>query len=203
MPFTFEPELGRKLREKLSLGADVHDEQVAVVAAEHVAAAIDVQRKAEADAQQVTALSAEVKNLKRELSSATEKVTMLSADAPKELDPRMLGILRKQCKSAREDVINSGVVSPAGMDKVDKLLGVGESTGIALSLSADDEDETVYTRLCEIIASHPGTKTNNAVQRARPGSLNLSADRETGDVSADRKRELLNQTPLGQAVLTK
>lgn len=194
----FRPDVIAKLRGHLKLGDDVPDEQVATVAVEHVSAAIDVQEKARADAQRVTSLSADVKRLNDELKSEREKVTALSADAPKELDPRMLGMIRKTCKNARDQVIASGVVSSAGMDKIDGLLGVTAPDGIALSLSADNPDEVIYTSLCDILAAHPGIKTNAAINRPR---VSLSAGREDAELTPERKRELLKETPLGQSAL--
>jgi hypothetical protein len=204
MPFQFDQELGRKLREKLSLGADVPDEQVAVVAAEHVTAAIEVQGRAEQDRRQITALSADVSRLRNELATANEKVTALSADAPKELDGRTLSLMRRQFKSDRERVIASGVISEAGMQKIDELLGVNQANGLALSLSAGEGEETdmVYSRICEIIATHPGIKTNGAIQRSKPGNLSLSANNDpNAPVSDERYRELMALTGAGQAVL--
>lgn len=204
-PHMLQPDQMQKLRQKLSLAADVPDEQVMDVAAEHVAAAIDLQAKAQADAAKVTSLSAEVSNLKRDLTAANEKVTALSADAPKELDPRTLSLMRRTFKADREKAVGSGVISEAGMKQIDELLGVNRPDGIALSLSAgngeDAEADMVYSRLCEIIAAHPGIKTNAAVQRARAGSMSLSAN-GNDEPTEERKRELLNQSPLGQAVLT-
>lgn len=195
------PEQMQKLRQKLSLDASVPDEQVMDVASEHVLAAIDVQQQARQDAAKVTALSTEVTNLKRDLAAANEKVTMLSADAPKELDPRTLSLMRRTFKTDREKAVSSGVISEAGMTAIDNLLGVNQPNGLALSLSAggDDADaDMVYSRLCEIIATHPGVKTNAQIQRSK---LALSAGREDGPVSEERKRELLSQTPLGQSAL--
>lgn len=203
MPFAFDPELGRKLRDKLALDASVPDEQVAVVAAEHVAAAIDVSQKAQQDAQRVTALTAENTRLKSELSSANEKVLALSADAPKPLDPRTLSLMRRTFKADREKAVTSGVISEAGMAAIDNLLGVNRPDGLALSLSAganDDEADMVYSRLCEIIATHPGVKTNAQIQRSKL-SLSGTGGNPDAPASEERKRELLRETPLGQAAL--
>lgn len=205
MPFTFDPEMGRKLREKLALGADVPDEQVAHVAAEHVVAAIEVQGRARSDAERVTQLSAEVNRLKGELGAANEKVTALSADAPKELDGRTLSLMRRQFKTDRERVIASGVVSEAGMQKIDDLLGVNQPNGLALSLSAGEGEEAdmVYSRLCEIIAAHPGLKTSNALNRSKLALSAASANNPDAPVSDDRVKELLSLTGAGQKVLEK
>jgi hypothetical protein len=202
MPFAFDPELGTKLRSKLNLDASVPDEQVAVVAAEHVAAAIDVSARASQDAQRVTALSTEVGTLKRELAAANEKVLALSADAPKELDPRTLTLMRRTFKADREKAVASGVISEAGMKAIDDLLGVNRNDGLALSLSAGDGDEAdmVYSRLCEIIATHPGVKTNAQIQRSRL-ALSATGGDPDGPVSDARYRELMALTGAGQEVL--
>lgn len=196
------PEQMQKLRAKLSLDASVPDEQVMDVASEHVLAAIDVQQQAKSDAAKVTSLSADVARLKKELDAAEAKVLTLSAEAPKELDPRLASMIRRNFKAAEDRLIDSGVVAKAGVEKLSKLFGVNEQNGLALSATvggAGEDAELLYDQVLEVIAANPGIKTNGAVQRAR--SLALSATANDGPMSEDRRKALLGETPLGQAAL--
>lgn len=118
--------------------------------------------KATAEAQ-VTALSAQ-------LEAANGQVLALSGNAPREPDPMSLALITRAFKTDRERVIESGVVSEAGMNELDALLlPNGKPTGAALALSAGSVDP-FYSRVCDVLRRNPGVKTNNAVPRGEPGT---------------------------------
>jgi hypothetical protein len=97
-------------------------------------------------------------------------------------------------------VVESGVVSEAGMKELDALLlPAGKPGKFALALSAGSPDP-LYSRVCDILRRNPGVKTDNAIPRD-PASR---ADAEeavrlalSGDVASvdekkrDRQAELL------------
>jgi hypothetical protein len=73
---------------------------------------------------EVVALSAKVKTLEteRDTIKAEAETLKLSAAAPKEPDALSLSLITRAFKTDRERVIESGVVSEAGMKEIDALL---------------------------------------------------------------------------------
>jgi hypothetical protein len=203
MPFAFDPELGAKLRDQAQ--SRCQRARRAGGRCRRRARQRRHRRQQQGAAGRrpsVTALSASQRRLKRELADANGKVLALSADAPKELDGRTVALMKRQFKLDRQAVIDSGVISTAGMDKIDALLGANDNNGIALSLSAGDGEEAdmIYSRLCEIIAAHPGIKTSGAINRSKL-ALSANAGNPDGPVSDERYRELMALSPAGQEVL--
>lgn len=184
-----------KLRAKFKLTADAKDADVLVKAADAALADPPPDKSAE-----VTALSATVKTLEQERDAAKQQVLALSGNAPREPDPMSLALITRAFKTDRERVIESGVISEAGMAELDALLlPGGKPTPAALALSAGSVDPH-YSRVCDILRRNPGVKTDNAVARGTPtdppvrGQLSLSGTGVVDDkgepVKPERLREL-------------
>lgn len=180
-----KPETLTKLRAKLKLGADVKDDDVAERAAELALTDPPPDKTAE-----VTALSVKVTTLESERDAAKADVLRLSGSAPREPDPMSLALITRAFKTDRERVIESGVLSEAGMVEIDNLLmPAGKPTPHALSLSAGSVDPH-YSRLCEIIRKHPGIKTGNGVARGVPATLPpLSASINNGGAELTKEQQ--------------
>jgi hypothetical protein len=175
--FKMKPENAQQVRAKLGFGADVPDDQLDDKAAE----------KALALSASVITLTADLNTIKTERDAAkaevtakSEQVLALSGDQ-KDPDDFSVRLITKAFKTERDQVIAAGVISPAGMDELDKMFYAnGKPTRVALSLSAGST-EPMYSRLLEILKKFPGIRTDNGIARdatkAEPNSyLRLSGD---------------------------
>jgi hypothetical protein len=186
----------RKLRAKLNLAADVKDEDVA-----EQAAALALADPPPDKGPEVVALSAKVKTLEteRDTIKAEAETLKLSAAAPKEPDALSLSLITRAFKTDRERVIESGVVSEAGMKEIDALLlPAGKPAPFALALSAGSPDP-LYSRLCDVLRRHPGVKTDAKVKRegvslaAGPNHQSYDPDAKEPEkpITPERRTELL------------
>jgi hypothetical protein len=76
-----------------------------------------------------------------------------------------MSLITRSFKTDRDRVIESGVISEAGMKELDALLMPGGKPGkFALALSAGSPDP-LYTRVCDILRRNPGVKVNNEIPR--------------------------------------
>lgn len=176
-------EYAQQVRAKLGLGADVPDEQLADKVAER-ALALSADR--DTLNAQVATLTTERDTARNEsqqratdLATAKQEVLSLSADK-KEPDALSLTLITKSFRTERAQVIESGVISEAGMQELDKLLiPNGKPSNIALSLSAGSY-EPLYSRVCEIVRKFPGIRTDGKKPKdAIPAKqLALSGDAE-------------------------
>lgn len=124
----------------------------------------------------VSAITPAITALKTELDATKASVTakekelelktlQLSADDPAKLSPMTVSLTMRAFKTDHERVIESGVLSDAGMKELDKiLLPGGRPTREALMLSADTSDP-LYTRLCYILRNFPGIKIGPGTRR--------------------------------------
>jgi hypothetical protein len=192
-------ELAKKFREKLGVAADVPDEKLPDLAAE----------KALALSADVATLTTERDTLKTNLTAKTTEVLALSAN-DKEPDALSMSLITRSFKTDRDRVVESGVISEAGMKELDALLlPSGKPGKFALALSGGSPDP-LYSRVCDILRRNPGVKTDNAIPRdvasraeAHEQIANGVALTLSGDVSQlkaeqrDRQAELLREQ-LGQ-----
>jgi hypothetical protein len=186
-------ELAKKFREKLGVAADVADDKLADLAAE----------KALALSADVATLTTERDTLKTDRDAKAQQVLALSAN-DKEPDALSMSLITRSFKTDRDRVIESGVISEAGMKELDTLLLPGGKPGkFALALSAGSPDP-LYCRVCDILRRNPGVKVNNEIPRdvqARAEAeenirLSLSSD-NSDPKKRDRQAELLMEQ-LGQ-----
>lgn len=180
--YKMSPELAKQAREKLGLAADVPDEKLDD----------SVATKALALSADVATLTTERDRFKQE----AEATLALGADESK-LKPYERSFLRSGIKDAGERVIKAGTLSPTGMKLLDEiLLPGGKMSSMALALSAGSDD-IFYKRICDILASNPGIKTDNAVPRDAKPVTALALD---GD-GADQQAVLLKQQLQGYGML--
>ena len=171
-----KPENAQQVRAKLGFGADVPDDQLDDKAAEKALALSASIVTLTAD---LNAIKIERDAAKAEVTAKAEQVLALSGDQ-KDPDDFSVRLITKAFKTERDQVIAAGVISPAGMDELDKMFYAnGKPTRVALSLSAGST-EPMYSRLLEILKKFPGVKTNNGIARdATPAEpLKLSGDEE-------------------------
>lgn len=124
------------------------------------------------------ALSSDLDGARNDAKAKGEQLLSLSADK-REPDALSLSLITRSFKTDRDRVIESGVLSEAGMKEIDNLFfSDGKPTGVALSLSTGGTDP-MYTRVCDILRRNPGVKTNNGLPRdSKPLPLSLSGDSE-------------------------
>lgn len=187
--FKMTDALAQQVRAKLGFGAEVPDDQLDDKAAEKALAlsaevptltgkVTTLTTERDALATERDTLKSELATAKTKAEEANNKVLQLSADAPNTTDPLAIALITRSFKTDRERVIESGVISEAGMKEVDALMfSEGKPTRTALALSAGGVDP-FYSRLCDIIRRNPGIKTNNGVPRGTTEAerLALAAD---------------------------
>lgn len=173
-----DKELIKQLRAKFGWGNETPDEKIAELSAQ----------KSLALSGDVQTLTTERDTLKSERDAAKEEARkhadkILALDASnKDPDALSMSLISRAFKTDRERVIESGVVSEAGMKEIDTLLmNEGKPTRAALALSGGSPDP-FYSRLCDILRRNPGIKTNNGVPRGEPAKplLEASADANKG-----------------------
>jgi hypothetical protein len=188
-PEMFEKDFAKKLRESLGIGADVPDDKLAKTVAD----------KALALSADVTTITKDRDTLKTDLTAKAQEVLTLSAN-DKEPDALSLSLITRTFKSDRDRVIESGVVSEAGMKEIDSLLmPAGKPGKFALSLAAGSPDP-VYCRLMDILRRNPGVKTDNAIDRdvklrtEAEDNMRLTLSGNMTDVNKiDRQAELMKE----------
>jgi hypothetical protein len=191
--------IAKKFRETFKVAADVADDKLNDLAAE----------KALALSADVATLTTERDTLKTNLTAKTTEVLALSAN-DKEPDALSMSLITRSFKTDRDRVVESGVISEAGMKELDALLlPSGKPGKFALALSGGSPDP-LYSRVCDILRRNPGVKTDNAIPRdvasraeaheqiANGVALTLSGDAsQLKAEQRDRQAELLREQ-LGQ-----
>jgi hypothetical protein len=112
----------------------------------------------------VATVTADRDKIKGERDAKAQEVLALSAN-DKEPDALSLSLITRSFKTDRDRVVESGVLSEAGMKELDALLmPAGKPGKFALALSAGSPDP-LYSRVCDILRRNPGVKIDNEIPR--------------------------------------
>lgn len=194
---TMTKETAKKFRDTFKVAADVADDKLADIAAE----------KALALSADVQTLTTERDTAKADAKAKDAQVIALSA-SDKEPDAHTMIHVNRAMQASREAAVKSGVISEGGVKELDAIFFAnGKPNKLALSLSANPKNgqqDWLYTRVLDVIASNPGVKTDDGIPRdvqARSEaqdaivtgvSLSLSGDTSAANAKKrDRQAELL------------